>query len=46
MKNHFLKWGLQILIGIFLDRMYIFCFDFKNTIENQEFHYPEKIFEI
>ena len=29
MENYLPRWGLQILIKTFLDRMYILCFDFK-----------------
>ena len=46
MSNYLPKSGLQILIRTFFDRMYILCFDFKNTIENQEFHFSTKICEI
>ena len=46
MENYLPERGLQILIGTFFDRMHILCFDFKNTIEIQEFQFLTKIWEI
>ena len=33
MENYLPKWGLQILIKTFLDRMYILCFDYKKLLK-------------
>ena len=30
----------------FFDEIYILCFEFKNTIENEEFYFLNKICEI
>ena len=39
MENYLSKSGLQILSKPFFYKMYFLCFDFKNTIKNQEFHF-------
>ena len=45
-ENYLPEWGLQISIMTFFDRMHILCFDFMNTIENQEFYFLTKICKI
>ena len=46
MENYLPKWGLEFFIRPFFDKMYILCFDFKNTFENKKFNFLTKICEI
>ena len=45
-ENYLPKWCLQIVSKTFFDKMFILCFDLKNTIENQKFNFVIKICEI
>ena len=37
---------LQVLSHTVYEKTYIFCFNSKNTIKIQEFHFLDKIYEI
>ena len=44
MQNCLLEKGLQILSYKFFDKIYIFCFNSKNTIKNEKSYFSAKLY--